>query len=334
MSFVFKKDNKKKDIICINCGKIGHIYKRCHLPITSYGIICIQLNGIDIGTLLSFSNKIENGSFDINDITFLKDILKNVNKKYLRKNMKYLMIKRRISFSVIEFIRGKYKLCDIDYILNTMRLMTNSEKDNLINHDFDYNWSKLWNINYKNKAKNYSGEYDESKARFNKIKSGYEVNIYNDKSIMKLEELINVSGRRYKNTEWGFPKGKKELTEIDIDCAKREFEEETDFKNEDYIVLKMNPINELFMGSNKVKYKNKYYIAQSLTNKIPEVNKNNDKQIMEIGDIGWFTLNECLNNIRDYSIEKMDVISNLSFIITYFIINLKKKIDNYSFEEK
>jgi NADH pyrophosphatase NudC (nudix superfamily) len=57
------------------------------------------------------------------------------------------------------------------------------------------------------------------------------------------------------------------------------------------------------------------------------VNKNNEKQVMEIGDIGWFTLDECLSNIRDYSVEKKDVISNLSFILTYFIINLKNKVD-------
>ena len=327
MSF-FKKDNKKKkDIVCVNCGKVGHIYKRCHLPITSYGIMCVQLKDIDIGTLLAFSNKMETGILDMNDIITLENILKDVNEEYLRKNMKFLMIKRRISFSIIEFIRGKYKLGDIDYILNTMRLMTNSEKDDLINNDFDYNWSTLWNINSKNKAKNYSGEYEESKIRFNKVKYGYEVNIYNNKSIITLKELIDVSGRRYEQPEWGFPKGKKELTEIDIDCAKREFEEETDFKNGEYIVLKMNPVNELFMGSNKVKYKNRYYIAQSLTDKVPEVNRNNEKQVMEIGDIGWFTLDECLSNIRDYSVEKKDVISNLSFILTYFIINLKKKVD-------
>lgn len=80
------------------------------------------------------------------------------------------MIKRRISYSVIEFIRGKYKLGDIDYILNTVRLMANNEKKNLIEYDFDYNWNKLWNISKENKAINYSNEYEDSKNRFNKIK--------------------------------------------------------------------------------------------------------------------------------------------------------------------
>ena len=29
---------------CGNCGKIGHIYRRCTEPIISLGIICININ--------------------------------------------------------------------------------------------------------------------------------------------------------------------------------------------------------------------------------------------------------------------------------------------------
>jgi|LakMenEpi03Aug12_release.lakeMendotaPanAssembly.Ray.scaffolds.fasta_scaffold339078_2 8-oxo-dGTP pyrophosphatase MutT (NUDIX family) len=323
----------KKNIICVNCGKMGHIYKRCNLPITSYGIICIKLDGININDLLNISNKIEveKENIDINDIIHYRDLLKNVDEIYLKNNLKFLMIKRRISFSIMEFIRGKYKLDDIEYILNTLRLMTNNEKNNLLNYNFDYNWNNLWNINSNNLLSNYSREYNDSKYRFNKIKEGYEINIYNNKTIITLNELIKLSGTEYNDTEWGFPKGKKDFEEIDIDCAKREFEEETDFKNDDYIILKINNMNELFMGSNNIKYKNKYYIGQIIKDKNIEININNEKQIMEIGDIGMFSYEECLNNIRPYDIEKKNVISNLNFILTYFIINLKNKIEKLAF---
>ena len=33
------KFNKRKNITCCNCGKIGHVYKSCFNPITSMGII-------------------------------------------------------------------------------------------------------------------------------------------------------------------------------------------------------------------------------------------------------------------------------------------------------
>ena len=139
---------------------------------------------------------------------------------------------------------------------------------------------------------------------------------------------MKVSGNKYDEPEWGFPKGKKDPNEDELDCAKREFKEETDFNNDEYTLLKMNPINELFMGSNKIKYKNKYYIAQSFSNKIPKINRNNNKQIMEVGDISWFNRDECMRNIREYNIEKKDVVDNLIFVLTYFIMNLKKRIDN------
>ena len=319
----------KKNIICVNCGKMGHIYKRCNLPITSYGIICVKLDGININELLSISNKIEieKENIDINNIIPYRDLLKNVDEIYLKNNLKFLMIKRRISFSIMEFIRGKYKLDDIEYILNTLRLMTNNEKYDLLNYNFDYNWNNLWNINSNNLLSNYSREYNDAKYRFNKIKDGYEINIYNNKTIITLDELIKLSGTEYNDTEWGFPKGKKDFEEIDIDCAKREFEEESDFKKDDYVILKINNMNELFMGSNNIKYKNKYYIGQIVKDKNIEININNEKQIMEIGDISWGSHEECLNNIRPYDIEKKNVISNLNFILTYFIINLKNKIN-------
>lgn len=318
---------RKKNIICVNCGKPGHIYKRCHLPIISYGIICLKFNNIDLSYLLSMSKKLELNVFVKKDIKNIKNILQPVDEEYIHNNLKFLMIKRRISYSVIEFIRGKYKLGDIDYILNTVRLMSNDEKKNLIEYDFDHNWNELWNISKENKAINYSSEYEDSKNRFNKIKEGYELNIYNNKSKIKLEDLMKVSGNKYDEPEWGFPKGKKDSNEDELDCAEREFKEETDFNDNEYTLLKMNPINELFMGSNKIKYKNKYFIAQSFSNKIPKINRNNNKQIMEIGDIGWFDRNECMRNIREYNIEKKDVIDNLIFVLTYFIMNLKKRID-------
>ena len=33
---------EKKNVYCGNCGKFGHIYKRCTAPITSLGVICYK----------------------------------------------------------------------------------------------------------------------------------------------------------------------------------------------------------------------------------------------------------------------------------------------------
>ena len=39
-------------IICLNCGKKGHIYKRCNKPILSYGLITYTVKDNEIFYLL------------------------------------------------------------------------------------------------------------------------------------------------------------------------------------------------------------------------------------------------------------------------------------------
>ena len=45
-------------------------------------------------------------------------------------------------------------------------------------------------------------------------------------------------------------------------------------------------------------------------------------------DNQWFTIDECNKYIRDYNIEKKNIISNLYFILENYILELKKKINN------
>ena len=62
----------------------------------------------------------------------------------------------------------------------------------------------------------------------------------------------------------GISKGKKEFKkESNIQCALREFLEETDLKRENIgIYFNINPFNEIFNGSNNLRYKHIYYIAK------------------------------------------------------------------------
>ena len=39
----------KKRRYCNNCGKYGHYFRECKYPITSYGIICIQITPFPLG---------------------------------------------------------------------------------------------------------------------------------------------------------------------------------------------------------------------------------------------------------------------------------------------
>ena len=60
--------NNKKTVFCNNCGKIGHLFHQCKVPITSIGVITFR---------------IINGSIEI------------------------LLIRRKDSLAFVDFMRGK-----------------------------------------------------------------------------------------------------------------------------------------------------------------------------------------------------------------------------------
>ena len=100
---------------CNNCGKQGHMFNSCKLPIISLGIIAFR----------------------------------KVNK-----SIQYLMICRKDSLGFIEFLRGKYPLYNKSYILNLINEMTSEDKKMLLEKDFAHLWKHLWGefigVQYRN----------------------------------------------------------------------------------------------------------------------------------------------------------------------------------------
>jgi ADP-ribose pyrophosphatase YjhB (NUDIX family) len=94
---------------CNNCGKNGHVFHQCKIPITSIGIIAFRVNE---------ECKIE-----------------------------YLLIRRKDTLGFIDFLRGKYSLINKEYILNMLRQMTTYEKKILLEQNFDTLWNNLWGTN-------------------------------------------------------------------------------------------------------------------------------------------------------------------------------------------
>lgn len=101
---------------CNNCGKQGHLYNNCKVPITSYGVIAFRYN---------------------------KD-----------KIPEYLMIRRKDTLGYIDFLRGKYFIQNKEYLINMFKQMTIQEKENLKNNDFDTLWKNLWKGSIQTKYKN------------------------------------------------------------------------------------------------------------------------------------------------------------------------------------
>jgi bis(5'-nucleosidyl)-tetraphosphatase len=89
-----------------------------------------------------------------------------------------------------------------------------------------------------------------------------------------------------KANNWGFPKGKKEKNETDMECALRELREETSL-TEDDIEIDTN-IDMLYEISNKGKKSVGFFVAYSNKTKVKI------QDINELNDIGWFTIDESL----------------------------------------
>jgi len=305
-----------KQITCNNCGKFGHTHKQCSEPITSLGIICINVNNKIKEELKQ--KLVHNGIFDLSQ-NIIIDIIQgkifdeiNENKKEEKKEKKeekketeekkennsinYLIVRRKHSLGYIEFIRGRYETNNLESIYHLIRQMTPDEINGLKTKDFKELWEEVWKKTSYNKL--YLKEMEDSFEKFSFLKSN---NIF-------LNELKND----YDEPEWGFPKGRRNPNEKNLKCALREFWEETSIDKNNLIVFnKLFPIQEIFFGTNGIKYKHIYYIAiYDGTDEIG-LDKLHEDQLTEIGDIKWKNLNDCLKLFRPYHEEKKKLLISL-----------------------
>ena len=261
-----------KNNICNNCGKQGHQFHQCKLPITSHGIIV-------------FKSSVEHG-------------------------IQYLMIRRKNSFGYIDFIRGKYIQNNLEHLQIMFNEMSLDERELIRNHNFETLWKMMWGIQDISHASQFKGEELSSQKKFDTLKNGIPIGPNNE--IVTIDILINNCSTKWKETEWEFPKGRRNFQEKDLDCALREFEEETGIcKKSIKMIENVIPFEEMFLGSNHKSYKHKYFLGY--TEKINE-NLNNFQQT-EVSKIEWKTLEDCLESIRPYNLEKKQLIININKVL-------------------
>lgn len=264
------------DNYCNNCGKYGHSYNQCKLPITSLGSIAFTI----------CDNKIE-----------------------------YLMICRKDTLGFIDFLRGKYTLTNKEYIMNMLKQMTVAEKQKLNTLSFDRLWSDIWGNN--NIINQYKSEENASRIKFNHLKQGVQ---YKSNSF-SLSEMIMESNQytSWNEPEWGFPKGRRNFNESDLDCALREFNEETgiDIKSIK-LIDNLFPFEEIFTGSNYKSYKHRYFITY-IDNK-NNINMDNFENT-EVSKMEWKTYENCMSSIRSYNLEKQDMLTKINNTLSKYSLS-------------
>lgn len=250
---------------------------------------------------------------------------------YYRNKIIFLMVSRNFSLGFIEFVRGRYDVSDTKTIIGLFEQMTIDEITFIHKHDYDdilfYFLNRddiekevILNKIYEGK---YSLEHCESKIKFNMLQNPQD---YPDNDIIwGLYFYTKNIKPRWIKPEWGFPKGRREKkVEENLACACREFEEETGYVKNEYMVLnKIEPIEEIMTGTNGIIYKHIYYLALDLVNcplsnnHINHANSELKYDKYEIGDIMWFTYDDAMAHIRPYHYEKKRILTR----IYLFIIN-------------
>lgn len=311
---------KNSAIQCPNCNKFGHEFKKCKEPITSWGIILVKILDEDI--------KINHSRPHAHDITNYVGVKVNSAKDITAFNkfselIRFLLVQRKYSLGYVEFIRGRYVPSNIEGIIFLFRQMTKEEIHNIGTQSFDDLWNDFWHIDVK-KQIYIKKEYQESKQRFTQLQDGINVELGLDFYVTKVKPL-------YDRPEWGFPKGRKAKGESDEECAVREFCEETGYKKTDIALINsVKPIVENITGTNGVSYRHIYYLAELTTNKLPDLDIISDAHNVEIGGIGLFTRDEATQLIREYHLEKKDIIKVTFLYYLDMILNVSVRDPNLS----
>jgi 8-oxo-dGTP pyrophosphatase MutT (NUDIX family) len=239
-----------------------------------------------------------------------------------------LMIKKRYTYYYFSFVFGHYKKYNNKHLQYLFDNMTFGEKIDILSMKFSNIWYRLW---LTNPEQNYSGnksdetKFSNLKCYFRK-KNKFE-NIFLRDNGNRLIRLINNSLNA--ETPWEIPKGGIEHNENSLDCAIREFEEETNISTCDYNILwNIDPVTVSHKDENII-YKSVYYIAylNSSSKWKPKIKFDTCNQLGEIEQVRWVSLGEILFlNLNDKNKSKLQ--RNYKNIIHWFKKNIKSNYYN------
>lgn len=199
-----------------------------------------------------------------------------VNNNSRRNVPEMLLIKKRYTHAFSDFVHGKYEmtnnkkqLCDL------FNKMTIDEKILILSLDFSHMWYKIW-LSF------------EMNVTHVKAKNKFETSFLVTDKGEKLKKLIARS--KSITIPWEIPKGRKKYkNESNLNCAIREFYEETHIAKRLYTIF-LNGKKEISYVDNNVNYCQIYFIAATTCNFEPTVSLNDAGQISEVNEVQWMDI--------------------------------------------
>jgi len=215
---------------------------------------------------------------------------------------KVVLVQRSNTIGLIEFIRGKYDVNNSEYIIKLFNMMTFDEKRMFREYD---SFDMLITIIGLKREFNNRGKFSDAKTKYNTLRDDPRGN--------QINALLDKSYTKWSSPEWGAPKGRRSNKEYDIDCAIREFVEETGIKYKNINVYRnIKALEEVYKGINGVVYKHTYFIADIKDNSESHENINYIEKggylSSEVSNVKCFNLTECQKIIRPYYLSKLNAI--------------------------
>ncbi len=215
-----------------------------------------------------------------------------------------LLVQRKYTYEFCDFIKGNFS--NIEQLKYLISRFTEIEKF-LIFKFFIGDYVKLFLFATPHKTTN-----TKTYVNF--------VNNYTTLFIPNFEELNKYtydSNHIQKSINlWEIPRGKKNYWEKPINCAMREFSEETGVEKKKLIHRKdIHVVNEKMIGSNGIEYEFSYYVMKLKFKEDVYINHSIFEQHSEIRNVTWIEYNNALEMFKDTFNERYTILSKLKNIV-------------------
>lgn len=197
-----------------------------------------------------------------------------------------VLVRGRYSDEYAEFVHGRYSRKNIRGMSALFDAMSVNERLDVYSLDFSQMWYRIWLT-------------AERRELYNKKLAKFQTSWMRDDSGEQLRQLVMASstdpGARHHNdsgVRWEFPKGKRTSNrEPDLNCAVREFEEETGIAKRDYQILPgfKRRVSHVHMG---VRYVNVYYVAIARRPLEPRLDLRTLDQVVEVSEVRWMDVEQ------------------------------------------
>lgn len=226
-----------------------------------------------------------------------------------------LVMQKRNSHAFYDIVTGRiFVSTNLQQVVDEL---TCTEKMRIKRWDFDKLWCSLWTYT---SVKRHGSPEDKllARDRFLKMRETY-------------LQHIELSKTHYPLSEFGFPKGRKNGHESNLQCAIREFCEETGYDGNKILIPDQTfRITEEFVGSDGLKYMHSYYVGEIMSPEaIPKIRRDNS----EVRNLGWLPIEQLQNVFRPYEKTKFEVIAELVNLVenekSFVCISKKKPCESH-----